>query len=231
MQLARVDAWVVVCRENANDPLAAHVGDENAGGTAAILFLLKGNQVRSLAITPWGEAVGLRELAVHHEVISLDQPGDVWKTLAHQLRSAAPLRIAVNCSSRNIADGLSWSQRRELEKALDEEMAERLVSSEVLMSEWLSVKLPAEVEIMRRAGALTVQLQLEAYARVMPGKTRDSDVARYIKDRMKELGVGPAWSPDQCSSVNSGFPRGHAGPSDKVIQPGDFIPTDFGIKA
>ena len=30
MQLAGVDAWVVICRENANDPLAMHVGGENA---------------------------------------------------------------------------------------------------------------------------------------------------------------------------------------------------------
>ena len=38
MERAGVDAWVVVCRENANDPLALHVGGENAGGTAVFLF-------------------------------------------------------------------------------------------------------------------------------------------------------------------------------------------------
>jgi len=55
-------------------------------------------------------------------------------------------------------------------------------------------------------------------------------VARYIKGRMAELGVEDAWAADQNPNVNSGFPRGHAGPTDKVIQPGDFIQTDFGIK-
>ena len=38
MLLAGVDAWVVICRENNNDPLAVHVGGENAGGTAAFMF-------------------------------------------------------------------------------------------------------------------------------------------------------------------------------------------------
>jgi hypothetical protein len=32
MQLAGIDAWVVICRHN-NDPLALYVGGENAGGT------------------------------------------------------------------------------------------------------------------------------------------------------------------------------------------------------
>ncbi len=230
MQLAGVDAWVVICRENANDPLAMHVGGENAGGTAAFLFLVQGTRVKSIAISPWGEAVGLRDLALHDEVVALEQPGEIWSTLAGRLALANPQQIAVNCSARNVADGLSWSQRTELEQALSDELRGRLVSSESLVLEWLSVKLPAEVEIMRQAGALTVQLQQEAYAQVVPGVTRDSDVARYLKARMAELGVEDAWAPDQNPNVNSGFPRGHAGPTDKVIQPGDFIQTDFGIK-
>ncbi len=230
MRLSGVDAWVVICRENANDPLAMHVGGENAGGTAAFLFLLQDVRVRSIAISPWGEAIGLKDLGLHDEVIALDQPAKVWEVLAEQLQTANPKQIAINSSPRNVADGLSWSQRTELEKALGDELSGKLVSSENLVLEWLSVKLPEEVEIMRKAGELTVQLQQEAYAQVIPGVTRDCDVARYIKDRMAELGVEDGWSPDQNPNVNSGFPRGHAGPTDKVILPGDFIQTDFGIK-
>jgi Xaa-Pro dipeptidase len=65
---------------------------------------------------------------------------------------------------------------------------------------------------------------------VIPGKTTDADVARYLKKRMKELGVEDAWAPDQNPNVNSGIDRGHSHSTDKVIQPGDFIQTDFGIK-
>ena len=38
MDRAGVDAWLVLCRENDNDPMARHVGCENAGGEAAFLF-------------------------------------------------------------------------------------------------------------------------------------------------------------------------------------------------
>jgi Xaa-Pro dipeptidase len=47
---------------------------------------------------------------------------------------------------------------------------------------------------------------------------------------MRELGVEDGWSPAQNPSVNSGPDRGHSHASDRVIQPGDVIQTDFGIK-
>ncbi len=230
MHLAGVDAWLVACRENNNDPLALHVGGENAGAPAVFLFFLNGERVESVALSPWGEATALKDLGLHDRVVEFERNADVWLLAAQQLQAADPKKIAVNCSSRNIADGLSWTQRTELERAIGPELAARLVSAEELIIEWLSVKLPQEVEIMRRAGELTVQLQVEAYRTVVPGQTRDCDVARYIKARMAELGVGHGWAPEQNPNVNSGIPRGHAGPGDKVIRPGDFIQIDFGIQ-
>ena len=82
----------------------------------------------------------------------------------------------------------------------------------------------------RRAAALTVRLEEEAYATIVPGVTRDRDLATFLKRRMRELGVEDAWSPAQNPSVNSGPDRGHSHASDRVIQPGDVIQTDFGIK-
>jgi Xaa-Pro dipeptidase len=230
MALAGVDAWLVICRENHNDPLAMHVGGENAGGTAAFLFFLAGDRVRSLAISPWSEATAVHELGLHDEVVEYERGADVYALIARELERADPARIAVNSSPRAVADGLSWTQRVALEEALGPGLSARLRSSDDLVAEWLSVKLPEEVEIMRRAGELTAQLQVEAYQAVVPGQTRDCDVAAYLKRRMAELGVEDAWAPDQNPAVNSGPTRGHAGPTDKVIVPGDFIQTDFGIK-
>ena len=230
MQLAGIDAWLVACRENDNDPLALHVGGDGAGYTAVFLFFLQGDRVHSVALSPWGEASAVKEMALHDEVIEFERGGNVWTLVAQQLKAANPARIGVNCAQRSIADGLSWTQRLELEAALGPELSARLTSSENIVAEWLSVKLPQEVEIMRRAGALTVQLEIEAYNTVVPGKTRDCDVAAFLKQRMAELGVDDGWSPEHNPNVNSGIPRGHSGPNEKVIRPGDFIQTDFGIK-
>lgn len=232
MQRAGVDAWLVICRENANDPLAEHVGGENASSPAAFLFLLQPEgRLRSLALSPAGEAVALREVGLHDEVVPLPRGSDLYAEIAARLAAAAPRRVAVNSSAASgLADGLSFTQRAALEAALPPGLRATLVSSDDLVAEWLSVKTPAEIEILRRAAALTAQLQVEAYATVVPGLTRDSDVARYLEGRMAEMGVGDAWAPDQNPNVNSGPDRGHSHATDRVIQPGDVIQTDFGIR-
>ncbi len=230
MQRAEVDAWMVICRENNNDPLAVHVGGENAGGTAVFLFLRSESGIRSIVLSPSGEATALKDMGLHDEVSILKRGSEVWQQTATLLRESNPGSIAINSSARAAADGLSYTQRNHLQAALGENLSARLVSSEELVVQWLSVKLPEEVEIMRRAAALTEQLELEAYGTIVPGKSRDADVARYLKQRMAELGVEDAWAPDQNPNVNSGPDRGHSHATDKVIQPGDFIQTDFGIK-
>ena len=226
LKAADVDAWVVFVRENANDPLAIHVGGENAGGTAAMIFFADG---RSLALSPSGEATALRDIGLHDEVRAFERGDDVFALAAAEMRKSGARRIAVNSSSRPAADGLSFSQRRDFENALGD-LASRLVSSEEVVVRWLSRKLPEEIEIMRRAALVTARLEEEAYATVKPGVTRDSDVAQYLKRRMRELGFEDAWAPEQNPNVNSGPDRGHSHATTRVIQRGDVIQTDFGIK-
>jgi len=229
MQAAGADAWVVICRENANDPLALHVGGENAGGQAAFLFFLKEGRVSSLAITPPGEATALQEVGLHDAYRVLERDANLWAAVAAALRERGATAVAVNSSGRAVADGLSHTQRRELEAALGAGWPGRLVSSEELVLTWLAVKLPEEIAIMRDAARLTEQLLHEAYATVVPGRTTDADIARFLKGRMRELGVGDAWAPDQNPNVNSGPDRGHSHSTGKNIMPGDVIQIDFGI--
>lgn len=231
MERAGVDAWVILVRENANDPMALHVGGENAGAPAAILFFREESGVRSVMLSGFGEAIALREVGVHDSVVVHDVAnGGLLGEIVLRLEAADPERIAINSGNLPIADGLSWSQRTALERMLGPDLASRLVPSAELVYEWLSIKLPAEVEIMRRAGGLTESLEREAYATIVPGVTRDSDLALYLKGRMRELGVTDGWSPAQNPSVNSGPDRGHSHASDRVIQHGDVIQTDFGIR-
>jgi Xaa-Pro aminopeptidase len=232
MAAAGVDAWVVMLRENANDPLALHVGGENAGAPAAALLFRTGTAgVRSVMLSGFGEAIALRELGLHDSVVVYERtPGGLEAAVAARLRAASPRRVAVNSSSANVADGLSYTQRLALEAALGVELTGKLVSSEALVSEWLALKLPEEIEIMARAAGLTDRLEREAYASVIPGVTLDSDLARFLKRRMRELGVDDGWSPAQNPSVNYGPDRGHSHASDRTIQAGDVIQIDFGIK-
>ena len=229
MRATNVDAWVVLVRENANDPLAMHVGGENAGGTAAIMFFRDGDRTRSLALSPSGEATALRDIGLHDEVRAFERGVDVFQLAADELKKHNFANIAINSSTRSAADGLSHTQRKAFEEALGD-LASRLVSSQELVIRWLALKVPEEIEIMRRAALVTERLEIEAYAAIRPGVTRDADVAQYLKRRMRELGYDDAWAPDQNPNVNSGVDRGHSHSTDKVIEHGDIIQTDYGIK-
>jgi Xaa-Pro dipeptidase len=231
LQSANTDAWMVVCRENNNDPLADHVGCENSGSTAVFLFYLENKKFHSIAFSPSSESTALAELNIMHKVKSVPRSQSTIETAAQFIKEKNFARIAVNTSSQNAqADGLSYSQRLAIESALRGALTKRLVSSEEVVYQWLSIKLPEEVEIMTEAARLTELWQREAYKTVIPGKTTDADVAAFLKNKMKEHGVTDAWAPDQNPNVNSGPDRGHSHATNKVIMPGDVIQIDFGIK-
>lgn len=230
MKAADVDAWIVVCRENNNDPIAHHIGGENAGGTALFLFYLEEDAVKSVVYSPIGEATALADLKIHDEVIPVDRGSSAIADASAFIQSKNFSKIAVNYSEENaLADGLSATQKISLEKALGSH-ANKLVSADELIYEWLSVKLPDEVDIMTKAAELTALWQVEAYAQVIPGKSTDADVAKFLKKKMEQYGVTDAWHPDQNPNINSGQDRGHSHATEKVIMPGDVIQTDFGIK-
>jgi len=231
LKAAKVDAWLIVCRENNNDPLADHVGCENAGSPAAYLFYFNKGAFHSVAYSPSSEAKALDELNIHEEVISVPRSVSALKYAAEFIKNQPFERIAINVSDLNAqADGLSHSQYKQLTNLLGAKQTAKLVSSEEVVYQWLSIKLPAEVEIMKEAAMLSATWQIEAYKTIIPGKTTDADVAKFLKAKMKAQGVTDAWAADQNPNVNSGPDRGHSHSTNKVIMPGDVIQIDFGVK-
>jgi Xaa-Pro aminopeptidase len=222
---------LVVCRENNNDPLADHVGCENAGQTAVFLFYNEQQKFHSMAFSPTGESTALRDINLLDKVVSVERSGSAIEMAAEFIKNKDFATIAINISNTNAqADGISFTQYQTLSQALGATFSQRLTSADEVIYQWLSIKLPAEIDIMRKAAALTAQWQIEAYQQVVPGQTTDADVARFLKAKMREAGVGDAWAPSQNPNVNSGTDRGHSHATDKVIQPGDVIQTDFGIR-
>lgn len=230
LKAANVDCWLILCRENNNDPIADHVGGENAGGLASFLFYNDENGFHSLVFSPSGESTALDELDIHDEVRNISSGSSAMKEAADFIALKGFQRVAINSSASNaMADGLSYTQRQQLEELMGKE-SEKLVSSTDLIYEWLSIKLPQEVEIMRKAAQLTSDWQIEAYQQIIPGQSTDADIAKFLKRKIAEYGVGDGWNPDQNPNVNSGPDRGHSHATDKVIMPGDVIQIDFGIK-
>jgi len=231
MERSGTDAWAVLCRSNNNDPLARHIGCENAVSPAVFLFELRDGSVYSTVFTPPGEAAALQDIALHDSIAVVNRTPGALVEAANYINQNVTGVLALNFSENNeIADGLSHSQFVRFTEMLIQPVKNNMMSSEELVFEWLSVKLPAEIEIMRKAAQITAEWQREAYAQVIPNQTTDRDVADFLEAKMRELGVQDAWSPDQNPAVNSGLDRGHAHPTERIIQPGDVIQIDFGIK-
>jgi hypothetical protein len=76
MERANVDAWAVLCRSNNNDPLALHVGCENAVAPAVYLFERVDDGVQSTVFTPPGEATALQELGLHDQIEIVERTED-----------------------------------------------------------------------------------------------------------------------------------------------------------
>lgn len=225
-----LDAWVVICRENNNDPLADHVGCENAGGTAAFMFFREGDSVTSVAISPAGEATSLAETGRMDEVVVSERGASIWGTMEEIFKRFDPGTIGINTGRSPITDGLSHTQYTSMMDGLSPDWTRRMTSAESMVRSWLSVKLPAEIDIMAKAAEITAQWEVEAYANAVGGVTTDRDIADFLEAKMAEMGVGDGWSPEQNPAVNSGKDRGHSHPTERVIQPGDFIQIDFGIR-
>lgn len=227
---ANVDAWLTICRENNNDPIADHIGGENAGGTAVFLFYNDAKGFHSKVFSPSGEATALDDLDIHDEVVSVERGTSAVAMAVDFIKTKDFKTIAVNSSESNsVADGLSYTQRKDLEDLLGD-YSDRLVPSTDVVYEWLSIKLPAEVDILRKAAQLTADWQIEAYKQVVAGTSTDADIAKFLRQKMIEYGVKDGWAPDQNPNVNSGEDRGHSHATNKVIMPGDMIQIDFGIK-
>src|SRR5262249_49822350 len=152
---AQVDAWVVLCRENNNDPLAAHIGCESAGGLAGYLFLRKPSGLDRVIVAPANEAITLRERFPSAQFIEVRRASDVFPAISDRIRKANSHHIAVNRSELAAADGLTATHYESLAAALGSDLSRRITSSQELVVRWLGVKLPAEIEIMRRAADLT----------------------------------------------------------------------------
>src|SRR3989304_2746753 len=116
--------------------------------------------------------------------------------------------------------------RNYLEETLGAEWVQRFVSAQPVVVSFRGRRLPEEVARRREVAAYTDKIMREALSDkvIAPGKTTEKDVADYLARRTEEFGARVAFA-----SVVVGPSRGHAGPSERVIQPGDLVRIDFGI--
>jgi Xaa-Pro aminopeptidase len=157
----------------------------------------------------------------------------VTEPLISVLNRVAPRTVAINFSlDDEISDGLTHGQYLLLQRILSSTpYASRLISAENIVSRLRSRKTAPEIARIERACTETVDLFAKLHAQLRTGMT-EKQIAAIMVDIMKAKGLTRAWDEDHCPAVFTGpeSAGAHAGPTDRVMEPGHLMNVDFGMR-
>ncbi|MBQ9959644.1 MAG: aminopeptidase P family protein [Oscillospiraceae bacterium] len=223
------DMWIVAGQESAtnSEPVLDVLGDAEFIGCTALVYNRDGSS--AVICTPL-DMNGYIHAGVFTEVI--DFPVSFEQSLGEYIKKKAPKNIALNFSLNNPAsDGLTVGNYRMLQKAFAIAGFEgEIVSAQPIVNMVRGIKLPHEIEKIKKACAVTQEIFDAAKDFIKPGMNCQ-DIYKFFEDEVARRRVGYSW-PKSCNpGVFSGYgcPSGHMGAPDFPVKAGDVVNIDFGI--
>ncbi len=223
-----IDMWILVAREYLEDPVVATMLDAESFSARRRTILVffdpgGGKPVERLTVSRYGMG-GLFTPAWAPAA----EP-DQWRRLATIVAARNPKKIALNISAvATFADGLTASQRDGVIAALGP-LAGRVVPAEPLAIGWLETRTPAEMavypDIVRTAHAIIAEGLSDKV--IVPGTTTAEDVTWWMREKIAALKL-ETWFQPSLGISRQGSTQVLEG--NTIIQPGDLLWTDFGIK-
>jgi len=236
-----VAMWLVVCREYNEDPVFFSLVSPSvmaARRRTILVFFDRGPEqgVERLSLGG-GSNGGLYQVYRDPEVENRELWGQgQWALLRKLVDERRPATIAIDVSHTHaFSDGLSAGEREQLEAALGP-WTGRFVRAENLPLEYVSIRLPEMLPHYEQLMRISHSLIARAFSSevVTPGKTTTQDVVWWLRQRVNDLGLGE-WFPPSVSVQRPGTGGREfvatADRSDVVIERGDHLHTDFGIRA
>ncbi|PRY47456.1 Xaa-Pro aminopeptidase [Geodermatophilus tzadiensis] len=239
MDRAGIDLWLVVGRENNEDPVLATLLPATwlSARRRVVLVLHRSDDgVTPVAVSRYPVGQFLPGWTGEDDGDHGDEQAQ-WAAVRRIVEQAAPRRIGIDVSARcALADGLSVTDHGLLTEALGPH-ARRLVPAEDLVVGWLETRLPEEVAALDALNGLTDRVLAEALspAALTPGTTTAADLAWWVHQRLADLGV-PPWFHPGVTVQRAAVPlRGRHGvelpavPQDAPVLPGDLVTCDAGL--
>jgi len=219
------DMWLVICRENVEDPVFFTLVPFTtlyASRTSILVFFDRGAEgVERLAVSRSG--IG----GFYKGVWEPEKIGQ-WERLAEIIRERNPKRIGIDESPTfNYGDGLTATLKANLVKALPPELASRLQSAERLALRVLERRSAEELEVYPHIVAVAQAIIAEAFSQnvITPGATTTDDVVWWMRERTRRLGQTNWFQP----SISIQRPKNSPHGASRVIHRGDLLHCDFGI--
>lgn len=225
-----IDCWMTFTRESSSvhDPCIDIVVGGNVTWPSAFIIGRGGERIAILGSL---DKAAHEALGYYEEIIPYVQ--GVSQPLLETLERLDPSQIAINFSlDDETADGLTHGQFLLLNRILEgTPFADRLVSSEGIVARLRARKLEPELKRITRACEETVDLFAQLHARLKIGLT-EKQIAAIMVEIMEHKGLTRAWDEDHCPAVFTGpeSAGAHAGPTDRVMEPGHLMNVDFGMR-
>jgi hypothetical protein len=224
-----IDMWVLVAREYLEDPVVATMLDAESFSARRRTILVffdpgGGKPVERLTVSRYGLG-GLFEPAWD----PAKQP-DQWVRLGEIITARNPQKIALNVSPMSaFADGLTASQNSTLLNTIEVQFLSRIVPADKLAIGWLETRTAAEMAVYPAIVRTAHAIIAEGFSGkvIKPGKTTADDVVWWYRERIAGLKLD-TWFQPSVGINRKGVAETLEG--DTVIQPGDLLWTDFGIK-
>jgi hypothetical protein len=231
-----VDLWVIMSRENAPDPVVELFGGHGVTGwyghRNAYLFYDKGGDAR-LETTVIGTHLSQHLKKFYGTIDSYGQEG-LKPHLQKYVAARNPRKIAIN-QSRTISmgDGLTAELKTYLLDALGPALASRLVSSQPLLVDYVSVHTPEEDAIETEAAKATWSILQRALSNevVTPGRTTLMDVHYWITAERKRQNFEFNFAASlDLQRFRDGKVVSLDDAENPVIERGDLLHVDFGVR-
>lgn len=218
--LAPGDLWLIATRENLEQPEPALSLISDAELTWDTFLLL--TRETCLAIAGRFDAASI---SADWRVLSYDEGYDAL--LQSEVEALQPRRILLNFAPDNpLCDGLTHGMFLNLQRALP---GLEFESASTFLSSLRSVKTPAE-QARIRAAVEAAEDDLQAMTGMIRDGISEAEVAAFLHRRIREAGLEPAWGWTGCPNVSFARMPAHAGSTDKLLEPGMLIHTDYGVK-
>jgi len=215
-----IDMWIHVIRLGNPNPLELDLGAE----FGTFVFTDRGgDRIERAALGAFG-----RDPEMDRIYDIFGEPADLRRLVEER----DPQRIAINMSDWiGVADGLSHTDHERITAELGP-YAERLVSSEQLITDFRVRRVDREIAAFSTAGEMTRRILERALSNevITPGVTTLGDIAWWVQDRLLEMGVRSSFGISAPGVLYSATAPDEDDDFDYVIRRGDFLSYDMGIR-
>lgn len=230
-----IDMWVVISREYNEDPVIRTM-------LPATWISARRRTILAFYRNPSGtfEKLAIARYNVGSEIKAawdMTKFPDQWDALVDLIQQRNPAKIGLNFSADfGHADGLTYTEQKELLAKLPAATAKKVVSAEKLAVRWLETRTEREMQLYPQLIQLTHDIIKEGFSEkvIMPGVTTTDDLVWWFRQKIRDLGLDTWFHPSVSVQRNDPENFDHlrtfsSRPNDEVIRTGDLLHVDIGI--